>query len=880
MHHVGLTSMKQEGVTAATVALGSHDQVFNRSSPNLKLSPPVTAPPSPGSVTSNLEAISNSWGRNSSTSSCAHAASPPAMARELPMADDAPPELDALRPTFPTRQQQQQHQQEQRHQRRMPVTLAPVGVGGGEADTSPLPSLFSATSAAAAVSSDSSGPWRPNGSGSNAPAGQGWQQSLHKNQQYPSHFAELAPPRIMLTDESGASSSATPAHVVGMRARTETDPGPSRALLEAAKIAAAGAGGSAVGGGGASQRGAAEGSRRTGYIQGRSVSSGGETMHYNHHNHVNIGLEGGGGAGGGAGVAGARNHARRCSSAGECNRGAAVGMSATGAAEIDHRRRCSVDGGGGANNKNSINNSNNGINGMSGAVAGGVEPSSGSSASGSGGNARVRIRGGGIDITSLLSSEDSTEVVVEGPAGRRSDVTAKRDRGCSVFHGGYQSQDSTASSAGGGGGGGEFTYSSLGGGNATRAATPSHTPGGSQVGGGVGGSGVEFRADWPGGRPPLVRKRSLTVAMDSDPQGSANCPSPRGRRRSCDRMDNPNNGAGSPDSCGSEIPLPPPRQQQQQQHNACGAVVVNGGGGGGSGFSPHGGPAAGGPASRDCAQSSPSRDSFGGERPSSLTVTVGGVTAASGINNGSNASVTASSATAAGTAASAVGADATNPMDVDWVPAENSVAGAGALPVSATTTPSPVPSTASMTAPGSALGRPPSPFARSPGREYLKNGSLRGGGPPHSPSPRRVAPPSPSQGPGSAGLRRRGTRRMSNGRAGGRVVPGGGRIGVGKGGAYGGGGSGEIVAGSSGTYESDYDSDLSEMSAYSAMGSLERQLQQDTFFELDETLWVVVTRREVGIASSVGYLCDGVITVSSGEGGERLYCTVVVDVPS
>lgn len=58
--------------------------------------------------------------------------------------------------------------------------------------------------------------------------------------------------------------------------------------------------------------------------------------------------------------------------------------------------------------------------------------------------------------------------------------------------------------------------------------------------------------------------------------------------------------------------------------------------------------------------------------------------------------------------------------------------------------------------------------------------------------------------------------------------------------------------GSGGTFDgSDYDSDLSETSAYSAMGSLERQLQQDTFFELDEALWVVVTRREVCVYTVV-----------------------------
>lgn len=96
---------------------------------------------------------------------------------------------------------------------------------------------------------------------------------------------------------------------------------------------------------------------------------------------------------------------------------------------------------------------------------------------------------------------------------------------------------------------------------------------------------------------------------------------------------------------------------------------------------------------------------------------------------------------------------------------------------------------------------------------------------------------------------------------------------MGKGGVYAGGGSGEIVGGSSGAYESDNDSDWSgsELSAYSAMGSIERQMQQDTFFELDETLWRVVPRREVRMLSSLQ--ADHVFSFSyvwgcAGEGGK------------
>lgn len=198
-------------------------------------------------------------------------------------------------------------------------------------------------------------------------------------------------------------------------------------------------------------------------------------------------------------------------------------------------------------------------------------------------------------------------------------------------------------------------------------------------------------------------------------------------------------------------------------------------------------------------------------------------------------------------------------MEVEWIPNENSHAGGAALP-----TPSPVTSVASVSSslaqqqqqqhPSATAGRrPPSPFPPSPGREYRRAGGVLPPqrGTPHSPSP-RGAPPSPAQAPGSAGLRRRGTRRLSGGRSTPRGVRS--RSGIGKGGVggeglpAGGGGGGGGGGSGSGTYESDYDSDLSEMSAYSnysAMGSLERQLQQDTFFELDESLWRVVTRREV-----------------------------------
>ena len=549
----------------------------------------------------------------------------------------------------------------------------------------------------------------------------------------------------------------------------------------------------------------------------------------------------------------------------------------------------------------------------SGSVAASSTGSSGGGGS-SGGTARVRIRGGGIAITSLLSSDTETDIPSGsahnqhhpnrqhhhggdapsslgggGATGRPpSPAPAAPERGSGSISGrddhspppsssssaafrAYQRQDSAASASSAG----EFTYSSLGGlrsdggggggvggggGSVSRSGTPlSHPPPGSE----------HFRGDWPGGRPPLVRKRSLTVAMDADVGGpGAVCPSPRGRRRSVDGSLDTKDGKleqGAPPAR-LESPLRPPRllaaPPVSSNGNGSGVSVVGGGGGsggsGGSGvpqFSSYPSPRGvisgssggigivsgmGGGSSRDYPSPSPSHER--------LTVTVGGAAgsmAGGGMmaSGGPPGSALIAGGGGGGSGSGSGGGGGGNTMEVEWIPNEISIH-PGAMPTSTAATPSPVTSAASAPS-GSALGRPPSPFAPSPGREYQRVGGSRGGAAPHSPSPRR-APPSPAQAPGSAGARRNGTRRMSGGRPG---VRGRSRVGVGKGGVYpggGGGGSGEIVAGSSGTYESDYDSDLSELSAYSAMGSLERQLQQDTFFELDEALWRVVTRREVG----------------------------------
>ncbi|CAM9937139.1 unnamed protein product, partial [Ectocarpus sp. 8 AP-2014] len=537
-------------------------------------------------------------------------------------------------------------------------------------------------------------------------------------------------------------------------------------------------------------------------------------------------------------------HVRRFSSAGEFSNGTIGGANAAGldryggdVARDNNRRRSAGSAGGG---------------GGGGGVSGG---------GGGGGAARVQIRGGGIAITSLLSSEDNdtssssnnnnNNGSIAGGLVRRggshdggANTASTTERGGSssappsVFNS-YQRQDSASSSVGGGAGG-DFTYTPLGGGGppSSRASTP---------GGGE------------GGRPPLVRKRSLTVAMDADPGGPAMCPSPRGRRRSVegvfDTKDSSTSGGGSnPDGTTTRLLESPSRPPRLMAVGNNGVAVVGGGGGGGVGacFSPlvsypssHGDRASGG---REYPLRSQAHDK--------LSVTL----------RSSSAGVGPETA-----AAAAAGGVSKNPMDVEWIPNENAQAG-GVLP-----TPSPVTSVASASsamvqpsANANAMGRPPSPFPPSPGREYRRAGGVLSRGSTHSPSPRR-APPSPAHAPGSAGMRRRGTRRLSGGRsaprgvrsrpgvskgvyvgAGGGVVGGEG-FGSGGGGSGGGGGGGGA---GSGTYESDYDSDLSEMSAYSnysAMGSLERQLQQDTFFELDESLWRVVTRREICKAEQCVY---------------------------
>lgn len=375
----------------------------------------------------------------------------------------------------------------------------------------------------------------------------------------------------------------------------------------------------------------------------------------------------------------------------------------------------------------------------------------------------------------------NTTAMAAGAAGTRSSPSPPSSAFTSSSS--YQRQESTASSVSGtGAGAGEFVYTPLGGAplQSSRASTPN------------GGDGP------PGGRPPLVRKRSLTVAMDADPASSTLlCPSPRGRRRSVDGpLDTKD---GHPDSSGGAM--------------------------------------------RPTALlESPSRS------PRLVTVGNNGVPIVGGGG----------------------GAAAGKMMEAEWIANENAhLAAAGMLP-----TPSPIASIASvssvalhppLSAASSAAAidrRPPSPspYPPSPGREYRRAGVIipqhQQRVTPHSPSP-RGAPPSPAQAPGSAGLRQMGTRRLSGGRSTPRGVrwragPGAGKgayaAGGGSGEGFGGGGGGG--AGGSGTYESDYDSDLSELSAYSnysAIGSLERQLQQDTFFELDESLWRVVTRREVRV---------------------------------
>ncbi|CAB1119571.1 MYB [Ectocarpus sp. CCAP 1310/34] len=553
-------------------------------------------------------------------------------------------------------------------------------------------------------------------------------------------------------------------------------------------------------------------------------------------------------------------HVRRFSSAGEFSNGTIGSANAAG-----------LDGYGG-----DVARDNNRRRSAGSAGGGGGGGGGGGSSGGGGGAARVQIRGGGIAITSLLSSEDNdtssssnnnNNGSIAGGLVRRggshdggANTASPTERGGSssappsVFNS-YQRQD-IASPSVGGGAGGDFTYTPLGGGGppSSRASTP---------GGGE------------GGRPPLVRKRSLTVAMDADPGGPVMCPSPRGRRRSVegvfDTKDSCTSGGGSnPDGTTTRLLESPSRPPRLMAVGNSGVAVV--GGGVGACFSPlvsypssHGDRAGGG---REYPLRSQAHDN--------LSVRVSGHAMAGGGSNVNPVETkTDSSSAGVGLETAAAGACVSkNPMDVEWIPNENAQAG-GILP-----TPSPVTSVASAppamvqpSANANAMGRPPSPFPPSPGREYRRVGGVLSRGSTHSPSPRR-APPSPAHAPGSAGMRRRGTRRLSGGRsatrgvrsrpgvskgvyvgaggAGGGVVGGEG-FGSGGGGSGGGGGGGGA---GSGTYESDYDSDLSEMSAYSnysAMGSLERQLQQDTFFELDESLWRVVTRREICKAEQCVY---------------------------
>lgn len=779
--------------------------------------------------------------------------------------DEPPPELEALRPTFssPSKQQHQPHQQAaaQIHpsRRRLPISLAPVGVRTGEStNAAPLPSLSSAISSTQQAPGTGAGvlpsvlsDGKPAWGGSNT-SGEEWHQLQHQNLQQPHYRAELARLRRNLGSESAGSgspsaagearSSPVPAPSpsdksdVGMRPKIEIDAGPSPSSpavagdtsIQIGAGAAAAAAAAARSGSSRAEGGSYHRSRKA-YIQNRRDSPAA----------VRIGKGEEGGVQPQPQQRGfvISQHARRFSSGGEFSNGT------SGGAVSEFGRY------GGDLTGDATNNSNR-------------------RSSAGAGAARVQIRGGGIAITSLLSSSEDTDSIA---ASNNGEGTGGRLVRRGVGHGGghfdgannstpgssssapspafnsysssYQRQESAASSV-------DFTYTALGSG-ASASSSRAGTPGG--------GEGP------PGGRPPLVRKRSLTVAMDADPGGPAICPSPRGRRRSVDGIFDTKD--GNPDSSGGaspgllESPSRPPRLMMAVGSN--GVTVVGGGGGGVGGGcfsplisypSPHGDRAGG----REYALRSPAHDRL------SVTVTGPMMMTGSGSNINTNTAGAATPPTLASTssASSAGGGSVAAPavpeygtanhgnngahMDVEWIPNENAhhAGGGGMLP-----TPSPVTSVGSISnAPASSsIGRrPPSPYPPSPGREY-RRGVVPQRGTPHSPSPRR-APPSPAQAPGSAGLRR--TRRLSGGRSTPRGVRS--RSGVGKGLYVGGGGAGGGAgAGSgegSGTYESDYDSDLSEMSAYSnysAMGSLERQLQQDTFFELDESLWRVVTRREV-----------------------------------
>ena len=819
--------------------------------------------------------------------------------------DDAPPELDALRPTFSSKEQQHQQAAQIPSRRRLPISLAPVGVRKGESTNSaPLPSLSSAMSSAqpaagaGAVALPRGSPEgvKPAWGGSNA-SGEEWhqqqqQQQIPQQPQYSRQFAELARPRRNLGESAGSSPSRTagdgearsspvPAAPspcdkgdVGVRPKIEIDAGPSSPAAVAAARGAGGDAGIQIGPAAAAAAAARSSSSRAeggsyhrsrkAYIQNRSLSSGGD-------GNAAVRISHGGGEEGVQQRRVVSRHARRFSSGGEFSNGTSTGS------EFD---RCGGDLTGDATNSRR-------------------------SSAGGAGTARVQIRGGGIAITSLLSSEDTTESSTassnhnNGEGGARLVRRGVHHDGSAVTTPGsassappstfssYHRQESTASSVGGGAG--DFTYTSLGSG-ASRASTPG------------GGEGP------PGGRPPLVRKRSLTVAMDDGgPGGPAICPSPRGRRRSVDGVfdtkdGNPDGSGGGGGGGGTpagllESPSRPPRLMAVGNN---GVTVVGGGGGSGGGGvgggcfsplisypSPHGDRAGG----REYALRSPAHDRLSvtvtgpmmtGSGSSTNINTAGTATPTTLASATSSASPVSGAAAAAGVSSSSSAIPETpsttvnhnsSAMEVEWIPNENAHhAGGAILPA-----PSPVTSAGSMSsapatnanagAPPTSLGRrPPSPYPPSPGRDY-RRGVVPQRGTPHSPSPRR-APPSPAQAPGSAGLRRRGTRRLSGGRSTPRGVRS--RSGVGKG-VYVGGGGGSSGAGAgsgegSGTYESDYDSDLSEMSAYSnysAMGSLERQLQQDTFFELDESLWRVVTRREVRAFALIGcgFVLRGVLLV-------------------
>ncbi|CAM9238985.1 unnamed protein product, partial [Scytosiphon promiscuus] len=317
---------------------------------NDKMSPPTAAPQTPSA--------------------------PSAMSASAVAGDDAPPELDALRPTSfssPSKQlQHQQHQQQQQQQqpqqaaripsrRRLPISLAPVGVRKGEANSSPLPSLSTAmSSTVTATATARAVPAGPDEKPS-WPSNSGGEEEWHQQQQNPHqpHYARrfiesvrarnsTGSPAATPPGEAGASptparSPSDPAADVGMRPKVEVDPGSgsatpvgggdSVAVPSSNHVGAAAADettsaafvaptnvGNTRGEGGSYHR------SRKAYIQNRSVSTGAE---------IPTSPRPASGAAGGGGVRVGEDgqqrrvvsrHARRFSSGGEFPNGTSAGL--------------------------------------------------------------------------------------------------------------------------------------------------------------------------------------------------------------------------------------------------------------------------------------------------------------------------------------------------------------------------------------------------------------------------------------------------------------------------------------------------------------------------------------------------------------------------